>query len=132
MGIEFERTMSPSGLVISDRIEQRQLQVQTAEAVDPSPVSAGQFCFPVDTACSVEASSLVFNQRYSIHLHDENGQSLGNVEVGETQQLDESVRFIGLGGPMKIYCRVTAPGKINAGIDAIQLASSEPRTIPSR
>ena len=54
MGIEFERTTDPSGLVLYDRIEQRQLQIRTAEAVDPVVADTDGFCFPVDAACTFE------------------------------------------------------------------------------
>ncbi|MCU4925457.1 hypothetical protein OB905_05565 [Halobacteria archaeon AArc-dxtr1] len=125
MGIEFGRTETPTGLVITDPIEQRQLQVRTPAPVSPASIDTDQFCFPVDTACTIDTESLTFNQRYSVHVHDENGQSIRSLEVGDTCTLDGSLRFVGLGGPIKLYCRIAAPAQIEAGIDSIRLSFAD-------
>ncbi|WP_255168334.1 hypothetical protein [Natrononativus amylolyticus] len=129
MAIEFEGTTDPVGLEVYDSIEQRRLHVRTSDSVSPTLIDSEQFCFPVDTACSVSTASLVFDQRYSVHLHDENGQTTRSLEVGESASFDDDIRFIGLGGPIKLYCRIESPGQIKTGIDSIHLTFDQRTTI---
>ncbi|WP_254769064.1 hypothetical protein [Salinilacihabitans rarus] len=128
MSVEFDSTTAPSSLEVYDRIEQRRLRVRTSKPVSPAAIAPERFCFPVDSACSIETASLVFDQRYSVHLHDENGQSIRDVDVGERVSLD-GTRFVGLGGPIKLYCRVPGAGEIETGIDSIHLTFERETTI---
>ncbi|WP_337652368.1 hypothetical protein [Halomontanus rarus] len=88
-----------------------------------------QFCFPIDTACSIETDSLVFDQRYFVDIHDESGQSNRSLEAGETATFEGETRFIGLCGPIRVYCRITAPGRIETGINSIHITFDEPTTV---
>ncbi|MCU4739798.1 hypothetical protein OB955_09675 [Halobacteria archaeon AArc-m2/3/4] len=129
MAIEFDGTADPTGLEMYDPIEQRRLHVRTPMPVSPESVTDDQFCFPVDTACSVETDSLVFDQRYFVDIHDESGQSNRSLEAGETATLEGETQFIGLSGPIRVYCRVTAPGRIETGINSIHITFDEATSV---
>lgn len=129
MAIEITSRTDPHGLRLFDSNEQRQLSIRTDCELTPEPVSSDLFCFPVDTACRIETSSIVFDQRYLVNVHDESGQSIAKLEDGTTYELSDTVQFIGLDGPMKLYCRVEASGTIDVGIKSIRFSLDEDATV---
>lgn len=126
MAIEFTENTDPDGLKLFDSNEQRQLSIRTAESVAPTPVSADLFCFPVDTSSRIETASLVFDQKYLVNVHDETGRATVRLDAGESYDLDSSVQFIGMDGPMKLYCRVSDPGTVDIGMNSMRLEFDEP------
>lgn len=121
MVIELEETTDPPGLEVYDSIEQRHLHVRTSRPVTPEPTDSDGFCYPVDAACTIETESIVFDQRYFVNLRDGEGEWNKKIETGETIPLERDVQFLELTGPIKLYCRVTDPGRIETGIDSIHL-----------
>ena len=122
MTIAFEETTTPAGLEVSDSIEQRRLQIETPGAVSADAVEPAEFCFPVDTTCRLETDDLTFNQLYSVTLHDATGRTEASFDAGETVRLEERPQFVGLSGPIKLYCRIDAPGTIDIGLTSIRIA----------
>lgn len=121
MVIELEETTDPPGLEVYDSIEQRHLHVRTSRPVAPEPTDSDGFCYPVDAACTIETESIVFDQRYFVNLRDGEGEWNKKIETGETIPLERDVQFLELSGPIKLYCRITDPGRIEIGIDSIHL-----------
>ncbi|MFC4245648.1 hypothetical protein ACFOZ7_01280 [Natribaculum luteum] len=122
MAIEFEGTTDPTGLEVYDSIEQRHLHVRTSTPVAPRTGDGERFCFPVDTTCTVETGALVFDQTYSVSLHNDAGRTEANLDVGETARLEDGTQFVGLSGPIRLYCRVEATGTIEVGLNSIRLS----------
>jgi len=124
MSIEFDGRSDRTGFEIHDSIEQRHILVKTAERVEPER-SEDVFCFPIDRACSVETSSLVFDKQYFVSLHDLDGRCVESLETGDSIEFDGSDRFVGLNGPIQMYCRVETPGNIELGIGSTHLTFDE-------
>ncbi|NGM67805.1 hypothetical protein G6M89_02065 [Natronolimnobius sp. AArcel1] len=129
MTIEFEQTTSPVGLEICDSIEQRRLKLQADGPFSVTTVDADGFCFPVDRACRFTVSELVFNQSYSMSIHDSTGQTEATVEVGGTAQLEGRTQFVGLSGPIRVYCRVDTAATLDHGLSSVRLTFDEPATV---
>ncbi|OVE85879.1 hypothetical protein [Natronolimnobius baerhuensis] len=129
MTIEFAQTTSPTGLEIYDSIEQRRLHVRTDEHSSVTDVDVDGFCFPVDRACRFRTATLEFNQAYSATLHGPDGQTEATVDVGETVPLEDRPQFIGLSGPIRIYCRIEASATLESGLTSIRLTFDEPATV---
>ncbi len=122
MAIEFDGTTDPTGLEVYDSIEQRHLHVRTSTPVAPRTGDGERFCFPVDTTCTVETGALVFDQTYSVSLHNGAGRTEANLDVGETARLEDETQFVGLSGPIRLYCRVETTGTIEVGLNSIRLS----------
>ena len=129
MTIEFERTTEPAGLEVYDSIEQRRIHLETRAPLSVDAVDTDGFCFPVDRTCRFEVTELVFDQAHSVTLHDETGQTEASFEMGETAQLDDRTQFVGLSGPIKLYCRVDTGGTLDVGITSVRLAFDERTTV---
>ncbi|MFC6766354.1 hypothetical protein [Natrinema soli] len=121
MTIEIAETADPVGLEVYDSIEQRRLQIETPGSVSFDAIEAAQFCFPVDETCRFETDALTFNQLYSVTVHDETGRTEASFDAGETVRLEERTQFVGLSGPMKLYCRIDVPGTIDIGLTSIRI-----------
>ena len=121
MAIEFTETTDPPGLSLFDSIEQRQLKIRTDKPVELEPIDTDQFCFPVDASYAIEVSSLVFDQSYLLNIHDANGRAQNRLEPGNSYRLDGSMQFIGMDGPMKIYCLIEGAGTIEVGMTMTRL-----------
>ena len=129
MAIEFSETTNPHGLELFDSIEQRRLTVRTDRPVSADLIRADEFCFPVDTARRIEAETLVFDRKYTVNVHDADGRANVRLEAGDEYDLEDETQFIGLDGPMKLYCCVSDPGRIDLGITSIRLEFAEPVAI---
>lgn len=129
MSIEIAETADPVGLEVYDSIEQRRLQIETPGSVSFDAIETEQFCFPVDETCRFETDALTFNQLYSVSVHDETGRTEASFDAGETVRLDERTQFVGLSGPMKLYCRIDVPGTIDIGLTSIRIATDRETTI---
>ncbi len=122
MTITFEETTDDSGLEIHDSIEQRQLQLETARAVRPEVIDPSGFPFPVDRSCRFVTDELVFDQTCSVTVHDGTGQTETSLDVGDRVDLEDRVQFVGLSGPLKLYCRLESAGTIAVGQTSIRIA----------
>jgi hypothetical protein len=127
MTIEF--TGTGTGLEIHDSIEQRRLHVGTSRPVSPTELEPDGFCFPVDRNCAVETDELVFDQLYSVTVHDRTGGTEASLDVGETTRLEDRTQFVGLSGPIKLYCRTEAAGSVDVGIASIRIEFDGPTRI---
>ncbi|QLG48873.1 hypothetical protein [Natrinema halophilum] len=129
MTIAFTETANPNGIEVYDSIEQRRVQIGTTGTVSFDSIDPEQFCFPVDRTCRVETDSLAFSQLYSVTVHDETGRTEANFDAGETTTLEDRTQFVGLSGPIKLYCRIDAPGTIDIGLTSIQISTDHETTI---
>ena len=126
MAIQISGTTDPYGFEVFDTHEQRRVHVRTPGPVSPAPVDDDRFMFPIDTCCTLETTSLLFDHLYFIDIHDAGGQFVRNVDAGERVTFDDSTRFVGLSGPVKLYLRIPGPGTIETGEDVIRIRFSEP------
>ncbi|WP_049904462.1 hypothetical protein [Natrialba asiatica] len=88
------------------------------------PASAGDsknFYFPVNKTCTIETDEIRFDQRLSVTIHDGAGRTEASFDAGERGQLDDRTQYIGLSGPIKLYCRIDAPGTIDVGLTAVRV-----------
>ena len=129
MTIEFERTTESAGLAVYDSIEQRRVQLETCESPSVEIVDSDGFCFPVDRTCRFEATELVVDLTHAVTLHEETGRTEASFEMGETARLDDRPQFVGLSGPMKLYCRVDTTGTLDVGINSVRLSFDERTTV---
>ena len=129
MAIEFSGTADPHGLEVFDSIEQRRISVRTDRSVTPTPIETTAFPFPVDAAYRIETATLQFDQRYLVNVHDADGRATLRLDAGEGYELDTTLEWIGLDGPIKLYCRASAAGTIDAGLNSIKLSFDRPVTI---
>ncbi|THE65188.1 hypothetical protein D8Y22_08195 [Salinadaptatus halalkaliphilus] len=129
MTITLEETSDPPGLEIHDSIEQRRLCLETAGAISAESADTEPFCFPLDTACRFETSKLVLDQLCSVTVHDETGRTEASLDTGETATLEERPQFVGLSGPIKLYCRIETAGQIDVGLTSIRLSFDRAPTI---
>lgn len=129
MAIEFEETTDPAGLEVYDSIEQRHLHVRTPESVAITATDSDGFCYPVDAACTIKTNSILFDHWSFLNLRDDNGDWSQKIEPGESITLDRDVQFLELSGPIKLYCRVTTPGRVETGLDSIRLRLDRKATI---
>ncbi|MDS0475746.1 hypothetical protein [Natrinema sp. 1APR25-10V2] len=129
MTISFTETTAPAGLEVSDSIEQRRLHIETPGSASVDAVEPEAFGFPVDRTCRLETDSLAFNQLYSVTVHDETGRTEANFDAGETTRLADRPQFVGLSGPIKLYCRIDAPGTIDIGMTSIRITTEQATTI---
>ncbi|ADD04513.1 uncharacterized protein Nmag_0929 [Natrialba magadii ATCC 43099] len=117
------------GLEFHDSIEQRHLRVGTSTAVSPTTVDPQEFCFPVNKTCTVTTDELRFDQPYSVTVHDETGRTESNVGVGEQTTLEDRPQFIGLSGPIKLYCRIDTAGTVDIGLTAVRIELEHETTV---
>jgi len=89
----------------------------------------GEFCFPIDETCRLETDSLTFNQLYSVTVHDETGRTEASFDASETVRLEERTQFVGLSGPIKLYCRIDAPGTIDIGLTSVRISTDRETTV---
>lgn len=129
MAIEISTLTDPYGLRLFDSNEQRRLSLRTDREVEPDPVSSDLFCFPVDTACRIRTRSIVFDHRYLANVHDHTGQAIVKLKDGCSYDLEDTLQFVGLDGPMKLYCRIGAAGTVDIGINSIRFTFEEPTSI---
>ena len=129
MTISFAETAAPTGLEVYDSIEQRRLQIETPGSVSFDTSEPAQFCFPVDRTCRLETDELGFNQLYSVTVHDAAGRTEASFDASETGQLEDRTQFVGLSGPIKLYCRIDAPGTIDIGLTSITITTDRETTI---
>ncbi|OIB56005.1 hypothetical protein [Natrialba sp. SSL1] len=121
MTIEFAAVTDPSGLEFHDSIEQRHLRVGTPETVSPTSVDPQNFRFPVNKTCTIATDEIRFDQPYSVTIHDETGRTEANVGVGERTTLENRPQFVGLSGPIKLYCRIDTAGTVDIGLTAVRI-----------
>ncbi|WP_254531061.1 hypothetical protein [Natrinema gelatinilyticum] len=129
MTIAFTETTDPTGIEVYDSIEQRRLQIGASGTVSFDSIDPEQFCFPVDRTCRLETDCLSFSQLYSVTVHDETGRTEANFDAGETTRLEDRPQFVGLSGPIKLYCRIDAPGTIDIGLTSIQIRTDRETAI---
>ncbi|ELZ04560.1 hypothetical protein [Natrialba aegyptia] len=79
------------------------------------------FYFPVNKTCTIETDELRFDQPHSVTIHDGAGRTEENFAAGERGQLDDRTQYIGLSGPIKLYCRIESPGTIDVGLTAVRV-----------
>jgi hypothetical protein len=130
MEIDFRASDDAPGLEIIDPVEQRHLRINTTTPVDPMSVSTDTFRFPVDAAVEVETSSLRFEQREDVHVHDAEGNVIADLQAESTVQIDDGGPYeIGVHSSIKVYCRVDPPFTIDQGIDNFEISFRRPRRI---
>lgn len=129
MTITFEETCDHPGLEIYDSIEQRRLRLETPDPVDPAPGEVDAFAFPLNRACRVETDALRVDQSYSVTIHDETGRTETILDAGESARLEDRRQFVGLSGPIKLYCRVEAPGTVDVGVTSIRIVLDRSATV---
>ncbi|WP_254524507.1 hypothetical protein [Natrinema caseinilyticum] len=129
MTIAFTETTDPTGIEVYDSIEQRRLQIGASGTVSFDSIDPEQFCFPVDRTCRLETDALSFSQLYSVTVHDETGRTEANFDAGETTRLEDRPQFVGLSGPIKLYCRIDAAGTIDIGLTSIQISTDRETAI---
>ncbi|AXR82900.1 hypothetical protein [Natrarchaeobaculum sulfurireducens] len=122
MTITFEETTDDPGLEIHDSIEQRRLHLETARTVRPEVIDPHGFCFPVDRACRFVTDELVLDQTCSVTVHDGTGRTERSLNVGDRIELEDRAQFVGLSGPIKLYCRLDSTGVIDVGQTSIRIA----------
>ncbi|ARS90459.1 hypothetical protein [Natrarchaeobaculum aegyptiacum] len=129
MTITFDATTDPPGLEFHDSIEQRRLQLGIDGSVDPEPVAVETFEFPLNTACTVETDALRLDQTCSVTIHDETGRTEAALGTGQTAELEDRLQFVGLSGPIKLYCRVPVAGTVGIGITAVRISLEREATV---
>ena len=129
MPMEIEPTTRPAGLAVVDSIRQRHLQLRTPRPVSPTETERSTFVFPVDVAYSFETTSLVFDQRYTVDIHDETGRVIDTLDKTESRRIDRSTHWVGFSGPMKLYCRFDRPAIVETGLDSVRLRFDETATV---
>ncbi|WP_323675780.1 hypothetical protein [Halorubellus sp. PRR65] len=123
MEIAFRPTADPPGLEIIDPVEQRHLRLHTATDVTPRTADAAAFRFPVDAAVQVETSVLRFEQREDVHVHDEDGNVVADLQSQSTIDRDDGGTYeVGIHSSIKVYCRIQAPFTISQGIDNFEIS----------
>ncbi|RZH68200.1 hypothetical protein [Natrinema altunense] len=125
MTIEFTETADETGLEVYDSIEQRRLHIGTPSPVSPAVLEPDRFRFPIDKKCAIETDALVFDQSYSVTVHNSTGQTETSLDAGETVRLEERTQFVGLSGPIRLYCRIDAAGTIDIGLTSIRITFDE-------
>ncbi|ELY96707.1 hypothetical protein C482_15071 [Natrialba chahannaoensis JCM 10990] len=129
MTIEFAAVTDPSGLEFHDSIEQRHLRVGTPETVSPTTVDPQAFRFPVNKACTILTDEIRFDQPYSVTIHDETGRTESNVGVGGHTTLEDRPQFVGLSGPIKLYCRIDTAATVDIGLTAVRIDLEHETTV---
>ncbi|WP_226007608.1 hypothetical protein [Natrinema salinisoli] len=123
MTIEFTAMADAAGLEVYDSIEHRRLQIETPGTFSFDASGAESFGFPVDSTCRLETDTVTVTQPYSVTVHDETGRTEGKFDAGETARLEDRTQFVGLSGPIKLYCRIDAPGTIDIGVTSITITT---------
>ncbi|PCR91554.1 hypothetical protein [Natrinema ejinorense] len=129
MTIEFTEMADGAGLEIYDSIEHRRLQIETAGTVSYDAREPDEFGFPVDSTCRLETDSITVTQLYSVTVHDETGRTEARFDASETARLENRTQFVGLSGPIKLYCRIDAPGTIDIGVTSITITTDRTTSI---
>ncbi|WP_247731616.1 hypothetical protein [Halovivax limisalsi] len=129
MAIEITEMSDPPGLKLFDSNEQRQLSIRTDRPASPDTSVSDRFCFPVDSTCRIDAETLIFDQKYLVNIHDVSGRADVRLEAGDTYELDSSTQFVGMDGPMKLYCRIADEGTITMGMNSIKITFDRPVSI---
>ncbi|MDJ1430960.1 hypothetical protein [Halostagnicola sp. A-GB9-2] len=129
MSIEFKDTTEPTGLEVYDSIEQRRLQIKTSKPIFPTPVPTENFHFPVDKSCTFETTELVFDQLYSVTIHNETGRAVQNLDAGDSISFDDGTQFVGLSGPIRLYVQLDCPAMIQVGMKSIRISLGTETTV---
>mgnify|MGYP000220978677 CR=1 FL=1 len=104
--IAFDARADPSGLAVTDRIEQRQYALATPDPVRPEPAPTEPFVFPVDAAVAVETEQLRLPTVVITCIRDGDGDTVARTEHSAEVELPPGTYDVELHAPIRLYLAV--------------------------
>ncbi|WP_276301221.1 hypothetical protein [Halorussus lipolyticus] len=112
----FTETSDRTGIEIADPIENARFELYTPTAVEPTPVSADQFYFPVDSAITVETSAIVVPKLANVLVRTQSGDLVADNADHVDRSLESGAYNVELStAPMKLY--LSADGALDVRHD---------------
>jgi hypothetical protein len=119
MTVTIDPLLDDTGLLIEDRIEQRQCRVLTPEPVIPGKANKENFLYPLDKAVRIESSELTLSQQPTAYFRDNDGDLVDHVEHFTERELPGGEYILEVPGPVKLYFRFDGP--VSVSVDAVQM-----------
>ncbi|MDY6817248.1 MAG: hypothetical protein SVG88_01195 [Halobacteriales archaeon] len=117
----FTADTDSTELVVHDPIQQRRYPIETSEPVDPMPVETDRFYFPVDSAVSIDTSSLTLPYVVAVIVRNSAGEMIADAQHYSAESLPDDDYIIELNTPIKLYLRVSSELAIASTTDRMRL-----------
>ena len=120
-----ETLADPPGLEIVDQVEQLRYQLHTPEAVSPTPVSTGEFYFPVGRGLRMRTQEFVLPSVVSVFVRDGDGNMVSEIEHLDSESLGPGEYILELSTQIKTYIEVEGPVEITADLLEVRFEFAE-------
>ena len=129
MRVAIQADADGHGLVVEDRIEQRQLVLETDAPTEPTDVP-----YPIDAAATVTTAGFSIGNQHSTYLRDGTGEVIDEVGSFSQQSVPSGDYVLEVSGPIKLYVSVTGPLTVALDSDGmrVELDDERPLTIGAR
>ncbi|WP_137286748.1 hypothetical protein [Halorussus salinisoli] len=126
----FENTPERTGVEIADPIENARFELYTPRAVDPTPVPADEFYFPVDAAVVVETSAIVVPKLANVLVRTRSGELVADNADRVDRSFDPGAYAVELSTtPMKLYLSVESAVELGHDEAAVRVAFDGPTEV---
>jgi hypothetical protein len=122
MTVSIDTLEDETGLLVEDRIEQRQCRLFTDRPVSPSEVNRGNFLYPLDVAVNARFEKLTVSKRPIAYLREIDGTLIEGIDHFTEKTLSNREYILEVPGPVKLYFRLRGP--LTVSVDAVQMTLS--------
>lgn len=113
MTLDLRRTGEDNRLLITDRLERKQISLDFPEAISPEPVNPSTFAYPVDDAIAVETQAVDINNGAMGTVLDEDGSIIAAANSESwSKEVPPGRYYIDVSSQVKTYLFVDAPERI--------------------
>ena len=134
MRVVIEADADGHGLVVEDRIEQRQLVLRTDGPTEPTATDPTDVPYPIDTAATVTTAGFTIGNPHFAYLRDGTGEVIDEVDSFSERSVPAGEYLLEVSGPIKLYVSVTGPLTVALGSDGmrVELDDERPLTVGAR
>ena len=134
MRVAIQADADGHGLVVEDRIEQRQLVLETDSPTEPTATGPTDVPYPIDTAATVTTAGFSIGQPLLSYLRDGTGEIIDEVDNFSERSVSAGEYVLEVSGPIKLYIKITGPLTVAVDSDGIrvELDDERPLTVGAR
>ena len=122
MTVSFDTLEDETGLLVEDRIEQRQCRLLTSDTVSLSGGKKSEFLYPLDAAVNISLTEFTISRRPTAFLREIDGNLIEDIDHFTEKRLPDQEYILEVPGPVKLYLQFRGPLAIS--VDATQMTVS--------